>query len=92
LQKYAGRLGGSATGRTLLKSVLASVPLGIVAAIGNQFLNIHSRPLQFIGLGFVSLIAVWAYYFAARYMKMPETAYMDRVFDRLQKKKAAPNP
>ena len=87
LQKYAGRLGGSATGRTLLKSVLASIPLAVVAAIGNLFLNIHSRPLQFMGLGLVSLIAIWTYYFAARFMKMPETAYMDRVFDRMQRKK-----
>ena len=92
LQKYAGRLGGSATGRTLVKSFLASLPLAAVAAVGNHFLNIHSRPLQFMGLAIVSLIAIWAYYFAARYMKMPETAYMDRVFDRIQKKKSQSKP
>jgi hypothetical protein len=42
-----------------------------------------------IGRGFqigyfllINLIAAWIYYFVTRALKMPETAYLDRVFAR----------
>ena len=86
LQRFAGSLNVSATLRTLLKSVLASIPLAAVAYLGGMALHSPSRLIQFFGLILVSLTAIWAYYFAAKWMRMDETAFMDRVFARLQRK------
>ncbi len=93
LEHEVGDLDKKGVALTLGKSVASSVVLGVASfgayavykAVFGLSNNPHRLPL-FLGFLFASLCGAWAYYFASRTMKMPETAYLDRALQKFGKK------
>jgi hypothetical protein len=92
LRKTIGGLSLVKLAQTLVYSLAASIPLGIVA-----FILRMPRVLEFVlqskasilgALGFSFLMCAWSYYFIARWLKMPECEYLDRAMNKVQRKRA----
>lgn len=90
-------------GVTLAKSALCAAAFGLVLWIGKELIP-YNREVALFGkslgkysINFWSMVKVlgpglvgaWVYFFAARALKMPETAYFDRVAAKFAKRKAA---
>ncbi|MBC8063294.1 MAG: murein biosynthesis integral membrane protein MurJ [Chlorobia bacterium] len=90
----APKIGGldlKGIGLTLGKSVIASIPLGLlgVAVAFTQFgQHIAGQKLQtLVVVGGVFLLGAWAYYFATRALKMQESDFVKRAMNRRAKSK-----
>ncbi len=93
LEGEVGDLDKKGVLQTLMKSLLASLVLGVasfavyaaIRAVFGLSNNPHRLPL-FIAFTFASLCGAWAYFFATRAMKMPESDYLDRAIQKMNKK------
>ncbi len=89
LEKQVGALDRRGIGVTLIKSAAGSAVMGGVAYGVFHFVpsGLHKVPLLLTFL-FVCCVVGWIYFFVTRALKMPETDYLARAFNRLQSKKA----
>lgn len=95
VQKIVGKIDVAGIWQTLGKGLVAAIVSG--GFIWFAFEAAHKFNLTGNKLGDVltllifGLMAAWVYFFAARAMKMPETAYLDRVFKRMNPAKESPD-
>lgn len=88
LEVEVGKLDRGGVLLTLLKSTVA----GVVAAAFGYYASAVWNPVTKAGhvasLALLSLTSMWIYFFATRWLKMPETAYFERALARRNQKKA----
>lgn len=88
LEKNTGKLNRRGLVVTSVKTLIASAVMIPVAAGGGLVIQSgHRRFIEICGIITVSLAAAWAFYLAARLMKMPETAYFDRAVAKLSRRR-----
>ena len=75
---------------TLGKSVVASISVAVVCGFVTLTplagMMIGHKIITLMVTGFVFCVAMWAYYFVTRWLKMPECEYLDRVINRFDRK------
>jgi putative peptidoglycan lipid II flippase len=88
LEKRVGALDRAGIVATFLKSAIASAVMAGVAYGAFQFIphDLHKIPM-FLTFMFVCCIVGWIYFFITRALKMPETDYLARAFNRMQRKR-----
>lgn len=89
LERQVGVLDRIGIGSTLVKSLMGSIVMGLVAY--GTFLivpaNLHKVPMLLLFL-FVCCCVGWVYFYVTRALKMPETAYLDRAFAKLDRRRS----
>ncbi|MCB0824572.1 MAG: murein biosynthesis integral membrane protein MurJ [Armatimonadetes bacterium] len=87
VQKIVGKIDLAGIWQTLGKGVVAAAVSGgfiwFAYEAAHKFNLTGNKLGDVITLLIFGLMAAWVYFFAARAMKMPETAYLDRVFKRM---------
>jgi putative peptidoglycan lipid II flippase len=83
LEQDVGRLDRPRIMATLLLSMGAAAITGCVCFGITQLIHPRHRLAEIGLLLFVALIGAWVYYFITRWMRMPETDYVDRVVKRI---------
>jgi len=90
VSKKIGGLDVSGLISTTFKSVIGSIPLAFVAgAVAWTPINeriLGNKGLTLLAVGVVFMVGAWAFYFATRLLKMPESDYITRAMSRIQKK------
>lgn len=93
LGRQVGDLDTPAVLTTLGKSFVAAAVGGAVLWGANQIIPANTAGLgKLAAIGLIGLFATgfgWVYYFMARLLKMPETAYLDRALAKLDRRKKA---
>lgn len=82
--------------KTLVKSLVAAIPATAVFwgifRIAEQF-GFASNKIANLAIGlFFGLCALWVYYFITKFFNMPEAKTLDRVANRINRKKTEPSP
>ncbi len=79
---------------TFGKSALASISVAAICALVSLTpvagMMIGHKIVTLLVTGFVFCVAMWAYYFVTKAMKMPECEYLDRVMNRINRRKSTP--
>ena len=87
LESDVGRLDRVGVLETWLKASLAGIVGGAVAYAGALILPAaHSHVLDLVQLLFFGMLGFWTFFGICRALKMPETAYLDRVLARFSRK------
>ena len=73
-------------GKSMLGSVVVAIICGIVSMTSLATMMLGHRIETLLITAFVFCVAMWAYYFVTKAMKMPECEYLDRVMNRFNRK------
>lgn len=82
LEQEVGHLERKSIFLTAGKSFAACVPLALVALGGHMVMGHQGRLVSLLLVLFTSLLSAWAYFFASRALKMPESAYLEKAMAR----------
>jgi putative peptidoglycan lipid II flippase len=86
LEREVGRLQFGGVMATLLLCGGASLLSGAVGYLLIGVFHPNTELARIVSLLLVGTVAAWVYYFATKLMKVPETAYVDKVMNRLSSK------
>jgi putative peptidoglycan lipid II flippase len=93
LEKQVGKLDRKGVLQTLGKSFVGSAVMGATGYGMFYFVPANLPKLVMLGaFAFVFCVIGWIYYFVTRKLGMPETDYISRAMDRIQRKKPATPP
>jgi len=89
LSDLVGGLDGKALLITFLKSAVAATVAGVALYASTLVLPSSTHGLgKWAAIGMIGIFGIgfaWVYYFAARFLQMPETAYLDRALAKLNR-------
>lgn len=87
LESDVGRLDRVAVVTTFAKSIVAAAAGGAVAYVGSLFASSANSRLADAGMLFLfGLLGFWTFMGVGKLLKMPETAYLDRVLAKFSRK------
>ena len=86
LEKDVGKLDGVGILRTLGGSMLGAGISGGIAYGLMVLWNPIGKGMEILSLLIVGTVAMWAYYFVTKGLKMPETGYIDRALKKLDRR------